>query len=92
MHIALQAAHAHSINRRNKRTICLVTDGYPSNRLATLEAARLAKQDGIEIITIGVEGADEKFLKELSSREGLSVLTSGSRLALTMGEMAERLQ
>jgi Mg-chelatase subunit ChlD len=92
MHLAIQAAHAHSINRRNKRSICLVTDGQPSDRNATLEAARLAKQDGVEIITIGVEGADEAFLKLLSSREGLSVLTSGSRLALTMGEMAERLQ
>jgi len=63
-----------------KRTICLVTDGMPDNRDATLSAAKRAKEKGIEIITIGTDDADGAFLAELASSQKHSYKVDSDKL------------
>lgn len=87
---ALRAVKSYFTSRRNKRTICVVTDGMPDNVQTSLAVARDCKREGIKIIAIGVDGAKEEFLKELSSEEGLGLLVNKTELLLTMGEMGKR--
>jgi Mg-chelatase subunit ChlD len=58
---------------RDARVICIVTDGEPDDRNATLQFADEAKQRGIDIITIGTNDADQEFLKKIASRTSLAI-------------------
>lgn len=49
------------------RVMIIVTDGRSDSQQPTLDAATLAKSSGIAIVTIGTDGADEAFLRQLSS-------------------------
>ena len=50
------------------RIICIVTDGDSNDKQSTLDAARQAKRNGIEIITVGTDDADKDFLRKLAAR------------------------
>lgn len=76
MATAIQEATAKLQNRHVQRAIVIITDGMPDDREATLNAAQAAKLIGIEIITIGTDGADRKFLSLLASRDALVVSVS----------------
>ena len=62
------------------RVMVIVTDGMPDNAQSALEEAREAKNNRIDIITIGTDDADEKFLKELASRSELNIMIAINQL------------
>lgn len=62
------------------RVMVIVTDGKPDNKQAALRAAKQAKNNGIDIITIGTGDADEEFLKKLASRTDLNVMVPKNQL------------
>lgn len=70
------------------KAICLVTDGYPNDREETMMIAGHLKAQNIEIITLGTEDADHRFLAELATRKELAVRGSIRTLALDMGRTA----
>jgi Mg-chelatase subunit ChlD len=68
---AISLAHEHFNSIQNTRVMVIVTDGQPDNVKKTLNEATNAKQDGIDIITIGTDDADQQFLKSLATRSEL---------------------
>lgn len=63
------------------RVIVIATDGQPDNAEMAIKAGILAKGDGIEIITIGTDDADQQFLKKLASRTELGTKVSKEMFA-----------
>ena len=49
------------------KIIVLLSDGAPDNNSSAANSAKQAKNKGIRIITIGVSGADEAFLKSVAT-------------------------
>lgn len=88
---AIQMAVCYFTNNRVKKTICIITDGLPEDRIGAIIAAKEAKRMGIKIMAIGTDVANQEFLDELCSEDGLGVLVSRERLALGIGEMANKL-
>jgi Mg-chelatase subunit ChlD len=62
------------------RVMVIVTDGMPDDEQVALEEAREAKNNRIDIITIGTDDADEGFLKKLASRTDLNVMVASNQL------------
>ena len=54
------------------RVIVVATDGIPDNERDALSAANIAKEEKLDIITIGTDGADQEFLKKLASKTHLA--------------------
>ena len=56
------------VNSQNTNVLILLTDGLPDDADTTRTEAKLAKQQGIQIIAIGVgSGVDSDYLKQISS-------------------------
>lgn len=65
---ALELAHKQVlVSGEHDNVIVLLSDGAPDDPSTAESSAATAKKKGIEIITIGVSGADEKFLKTIAS-------------------------
>lgn len=79
------------IYRKNKRVLVIATDGQPDSKEETLKEANLAKSLGIEIRCIGVDGADEAFLKQLASNPNWALKADSSNLQIGIGSMAKML-
>lgn len=47
--------------------IVVLSDGAPDNSSSAESSAQIAKNKGLKIITIGVSGADEEFLRKIAS-------------------------
>ena len=65
----------------------IVTDGMPNGQgdpMSTLKAGEDAKRNGIDIITIGTDDADQEFLKRLASRKDLGVKVQSKHLEKTI--------
>lgn len=73
---AIRLAHCRLAQREGLRAMVIVTDGMPDSVNNSLKAGRDAKKDGIDIITIGTDDADQDFLKKLSSRAELAIKVS----------------
>jgi Mg-chelatase subunit ChlD len=56
-----------------ERVMCIVTDGQPDNVEDAHSAARQAKREKIDIITIGTDDADLAFLEEIATRKDLAM-------------------
>ena len=69
---------------RGYRAIVLVTDGMPDSQEAALAEAKLAKKQGIDIITIGTDDADQLFLQKIASRTELAQKVSAEHLQKTI--------
>jgi Mg-chelatase subunit ChlD len=67
MAAAISMAHEHLVDDRYKRVMVIATDGRPDKSQASLQAGRIAKTDGLEIITIGTDDADLAFLQKLAT-------------------------
>ena len=67
-------------DRAGFRVMVIITDGMPDNKERALRAAEQAKSNKIDIITIGTDDADEKFLKKLASKNELNVMVSNNQL------------
>jgi Mg-chelatase subunit ChlD len=79
--------------QRGYRAMILITDGQPDDPAATLQAASVARQLGIDLIAVGTSGADEAFLASLTPKPELaSVVETGdleasvARAALVLPE------
>ena len=80
---AIRLAHERLKDRVEARVMVIVTDGMPNGPYdpeASLKAAEKAKKDGIDIITIGTDDADRKFLKKLASRAELGIKIAREQL------------
>ncbi|MGR3174587.1 MAG: Hsp70 family protein [Candidatus Scalindua sp.] len=65
---ALDIAHSQMLIQGGcENVIVLLSDGAPDNSSSAEASAAIAKKNGIRIITIGVSGADEQFLKKITS-------------------------
>jgi Mg-chelatase subunit ChlD len=74
--------------KAGERVICIVTDGMPDDKNAALDAASAAKRNGIDIMTIGTDDADNALLEKLSTRKDLSVKVSRGELEQGIVSMA----
>jgi Mg-chelatase subunit ChlD len=81
---ALQLATRQLRRQRGDRVIMLVTDGMPDCREAALDAARLARMQGITVIAVGTGGADEAFLAALTPKPELAAKVDLGQLQETM--------
>lgn len=88
---AIQLGVEQHQGKHGQRVLVIVTDGAPDDRAATLDAAEMAKAKGIDIITIGTDGADIQFLKLLASRTELTMSVAQNRLAVGMASAAKLL-
>jgi len=77
--------------RKGYRVMVIVTDGMPDSQATALEAARQAKANGIDILTIGTDDADRDFLAKLASKTELSVKVTRDRLEQGITSMAKML-
>ena len=57
---------------RGDRALLLITDGMPNSREAALAAAREAREQGITLIAVGTDRADEGFLASLTGQAELA--------------------
>ena len=76
---AIRVARQRLSNRTGTRAIVIITDGQPNasgDPDATLRAGKRATRDGIDIITIGTDDADQRFLNKLASTTELSMKVS----------------
>ncbi len=80
------------------RTMVLVTDGMPYDHdgptIATqhaVDAARAARSAGIEIIAIGTDDADTRFLASIVSRPGWAISTPSHLLSSAIEDAARLL-
>jgi molecular chaperone DnaK len=75
---AISLAHERFNSLKNTRVMVIATDGAPDNAQNALNQAAKAKQDGIDIITIGTDDADQQFLKTLASKAELGSKVSSA--------------
>jgi molecular chaperone DnaK len=68
---AIILAHELLNSMKNTRVMVIATDGVPNNPQDTINEATRCKKDGIDIITIGTDDADQQFLKNIASRSEL---------------------
>ena len=90
MAAALQVACGKLKNKPGDNVICIVSDGE-ADRETTFRARDEARAAGIEIMTLGVDGADMEFLNALATRKDLSVHVPTSKLQIGMQSMAKLL-
>jgi len=91
---AIHLAHNNLKGRAGARAMVIVTDGMPNgdgDPRATLRAGANAKKEGIDIIAIGTDDADQGFLKKLASRKELGVRVSRKQLEQTISSSAKML-
>ncbi len=87
---------AHELLREipGTRIIVVVTDGMPNgpgDPIASLNAGQSAKSNGIDIIAIGTDDADQDFLKRLASRAELGIKVPSKQLEKTISSSAKML-
>lgn len=73
---AIHLAHQKLLAKVGPKAIVIVTDGMPNgygDPESTIRAGKIAKEAGIDIITIGTDDADQGFLKKLASRSELGM-------------------
>lgn len=74
------------------RFLVLFTDGEPDSRDAARGAAQAAKGGGIQIICIGVPGANTALLEQMASSSEQSFFAKdGNQLTTTFGNIARRI-
>jgi len=69
----------------------VLADGVWSNQSAAVKAAHRCNAAGIETAAIGFGGADEKFLREISSEDANALFVSQSQLTSAFGAIAQSL-
>jgi Ca-activated chloride channel family protein len=87
---AIEIACTKLKDKLGEMVICIVSDGE-ADRDSTFHARDKARAIGIEIMTLGVDGADMDFLNELATRKDLSVYVPTSKLQIGMQSMAKLL-
>lgn len=88
---ALTIASQRLLRSRQYRVIVVGTDGCPSDPLEALRIAERLKQDGVEILAIGTDGANWEFLSKLVSRKDLNLRVEGNQFRKGMDTLARKL-
>lgn len=73
------------------RAMLIATDGEPNNRESALNAAKKAKNLGIEILVIGTDDADINFLRKLATSTELAGKVPAAQFKDAISLMADRL-
>ena len=81
------------VNSENENVLVLLTDGMPNNSNNTRREAGLAKQQGIQMITIGVgNGVESDYLRQVASTpEDYYFVEESVQLGSTFTTIASRL-
>lgn len=74
-----------------EKAMVIISDGLPNDEEKTIAAAKSAKLLGVRIITIGVPGANEAFLKKIASASDLATLTEFENLGDAMDKAVKLL-
>lgn len=85
---AISMAHEYLNKYAAPLAMVVATDGIPNKVEASLLAGNKAKQDGIEIITIGTADADRNFLSKLASKSHLSSVVEQENFAKAIASSA----
>jgi Mg-chelatase subunit ChlD len=91
---AINLAHELLKEMQGTRVMVVVTDGMPNgpgDPIASLNAGQNAKRNGIDIIAIGTDDADQEFLKRLASRAELGIKVPSKQLEKTITGSAKML-
>jgi Mg-chelatase subunit ChlD len=88
---AIKLAHARLKRFDGNRAIVIATDGAADDDRAALTAGKLAGNDGIDIITIGTDDADQEFLQNLATRKELGSKVSRELFAKTIASASNLL-
>lgn len=91
MTAAIEQASAELNNGGGIRAMVIVTDGVPDNQRTALDAARRAKECGIDIIVIGTDDADRAFLEQIASGSELAMKVPRAQLQVTVAHSARLL-
>ncbi len=73
----------------DNKILVILTDGVWERPKLAIEHADKAKRDGIQIAAIGFGSADERFLRKISSKDSLSILTSVDNLSSAFSSIAQ---
>jgi Mg-chelatase subunit ChlD len=76
---------------KGERVIVIATDGQPDKVSTALKEAQAAKDNHIDIITIGTDDADQDFLKKIASRADLGKKVSSEMFAQEIASAAQLL-
>lgn len=76
---------------KGDRVLIIATDGLPDKAGAALDAGKAAKKEGIDIIAIGTDDADQDFLKKLASRADLGRKVASDKFAQSIVDSAQLL-
>jgi molecular chaperone DnaK len=85
---ALELAHARLQARDRTRYLVILTDGYPDAAESAIWEAALCREDGIQIVAIGIGEADRDYLRRLASTEEGSIFARKGELVQTFGHIA----
>lgn len=88
---AIQIARDRLADKAGEKVVCLITDGMPDDKKATLEAANELRTQGIAIMAIGTDDADKEFLETLATRKELSFKVLRDQLERGIISMAKML-
>jgi molecular chaperone DnaK len=73
------------------RYALVLADGVWAHQKTAIRQAERCHEDGIEIIAVGFGGADEAFLRAISSSDEQSIFTDMNRLSATFSTIAQEL-
>lgn len=83
--------HSLLSHKKGIRYALVLADGVWSYQSAAIERAKKCHQAGIEVIGIGFGGADQAFLKAISSADQKSFFTDMNKLSATFSAIAQEL-
>lgn len=92
----IQLATRELQRKRGYRAMVIITDGMPNvgeptGEKAALREAEKAKENRIDIITIGTDDADWEFLKKIATRANLAAFVTREELAQAITSAAQML-
>jgi molecular chaperone DnaK (HSP70) len=76
-------------NKSGPRYLIVLTDGVWSYQTAAERSAKECAQKGIEIIALGFGGADEAFLRRISTSEAAALYSSSAELTSAFENIAQ---
>lgn len=78
----LREARALLDGAEGRRVIVAVTDGSPNDANAAVSIATACRREDVEIVAVGVSGADDAFLAKIATTDKDSIFTNDMRGAL----------
>ncbi len=87
----IKVSHLQLKKADSLRYIILFTDGMPDDVVTAEKASLEAREEGIEIIAIGTGGADENYLKKISSSDTHCLFAQSGTVVETFSKIAQEL-